>query len=334
MTKRKYDVFGIGNALVDVVFDASDDFIAKHSIEKGVMTLVDEERQDQLIQSLNIEQNMMQCGGSAANTIISVSQFGGNSYYACKVANDKFGHFYLEDLKNTGVDTLYSASDLPQGITGKCLVMVTSDAARTMQTFLGITTEFSRKEIDTAALKDSNYLYIEGYLITSNEGKEAMKFAKSVAENHDVKTSLTLSDPAIVGYFKDGFREVIGDGVDLLFANEDEALSFTGKSNIMEAREELKSIAKTFAITLGKNGAMIFDGDTFIDIEPYPVTAIDTVGAGDMFAGAFLYGITHQHSMAEAGKMASLASSKIVTQYGPRLQVQQTKEILNHLVDS
>ena len=332
MNTKKYDVFGMGNAMVDIVFEASDDFISRFDIKKGLMTLVDEERQNELIQAQELDQNKMQCGGSAANTIIGVNQFGGNSYYACKVADDEYGHFYLEDLRSTGVDTLYTESTVPQGVTGKCLVMVTEDASRTMQTFLGITTEFSRKEVDTAALKESAYLYIEGYLITSEEGKEAMKFAKRVAESHGVKTSLTLSDPSIVEYFKDGFKEVIGDGVDLLFCNEEEALSYTGTSDIMEAREALKSIAKTFAITQGKNGAMIFDGDTFIDIEPYPVDAIDTVGAGDMFAGAFLYGITHKHSMAEAGKLASLASSKVVTQFGPRLQWHETRDLLNHLM--
>ncbi len=333
MTKRKYVVFGMGNAMVDVVFEASDEFIKKHDIKKGLMTLVDEDRQNELIQALDLDQNKMQCGGSAANTIIATNQFGGNCYYACKVANDDFGHFYLEDLRSTGVDTLYTESTVPEGVTGKCLVMVTRDASRTMQTFLGITTEFSKKEVDTTALKESDYLYIEGYLITSSEGKEAMKFAKKVAESHGVKTSLILSDPSIVEYFKDGFKEVIGEGVDLLFCNEEEALSYTGSEDIMEAREALKSIAKTFAITQGKNGAIIFDGDTFIDIEPYPVSALDTVGAGDMFAGAFLYGITHHYSLAEAGKLASLASSKVVTQFGPRLQLHQAKDLLNQLYD-
>ncbi len=317
--------------MVDVVFEASDEFIAKHEIEKGIMTLVDEARQNELIQALYLDQNKMQCGGSAANTVIATNQLGGNSYYACKVANDDFGHFYLEDLRGTGVDTLYTASTVPEGITGKCLVMVTTDASRTMQTFLGITTEFSKKEVDTTALKDSEYLYIEGYLITSDAGKEAMKFAKKIAEAHDVKTSLTLSDPGIVGFFKEGFKEVIGGGVDLLFCNEEEALSYTDTQDIMEAREALKSVAKTFAITQGENGAMIFDGVTLIDIESYPVSAIDTVGAGDMFAGAFLYAITHHHSMSEAGKLASLASSKVVTQFGPRLQWHETKDLLNHL---
>ncbi|MEQ9423218.1 MAG: adenosine kinase [Cyclobacteriaceae bacterium] len=334
MPKRKYDVFGMGNALVDIVFDASEDFLKTHDIEKGLTTLVDEERQNLLIKELHLDENKMQCGGSAANSIIAVNQFGGNCYYACRVADDDHGHFYLDDLKSTGVDTTYTHSNLPKGITGKCLVMVTNDASRTMQTFLGITTEFSKKEINTSALIDSDYLYIEGYLITSDAGKESMKFAKEMAEQNGVKTSLTFSDPAMVKYFGDGLKEVVGNGVDLLFCNEEEAQLFTGKNNLTEAREELKKYAKNFAITQGENGAIIFDGDTFIDIEPYPVKAIDTVGAGDMFAGAFLYGITHQHSMAEAGKIASLSSSKVVTQYGPRLELQQTKNILDGFLKS
>lgn len=330
--KRTYDVFGIGNALVDIVFNASNEFLAKHKVEKGLMTLVDEARQHELIEALHIDENMMQCGGSAANTMIAVSQFGGKSYYACKVANDKFGHFYLDDLRKNAVDTNLTEKTAPDGITGKCLVMVTDDADRTMNTFLGITTNFSTSEIDERALKDSAYLYIEGYLVTSETGLVAMKHAKKVAEENGVKVALTFSDPSMVKYFKPQMEQVVGASVDLLFCNEEEAMLFTGKGNLMEAREELKKSAKKFAITQGKNGAIIFDGDTFIDIEPYKISAVDTVGAGDMFAGAFLYGITHGHSVAEAGKMASLSSSKVVSQYGPRLEWHQVKDIMNHLL--
>jgi len=330
--KKTYDVFGIGNALVDIVFNASNEFLAKYKVEKGLMTLVDEARQHELIEALHIDENMMQCGGSAANTMIAVSQFGGKSYYACKVANDKFGHFYLDDLSKNGVDTNLTDKTAPNGITGKCLVMVTDDADRTMNTFLGITTNFSISEIDERALKDSAYLYIEGYLVTSETGLVAMKHAKKVAEENGVKVALTFSDPSMVKYFKPQMEQVVGASVDLLFCNEEEAMLFTGKSSLIDAREELKKSAKKFAITQGKNGAIIFDGDTFIDIEPYKIKALDTVGAGDMFAGAFLYGITHGHSVAEAGKMASLSSSKVVSQYGPRLEWHQVKEIMNHLL--
>ncbi len=330
---RKYDVYGIGNALVDIVVEVEDDFLKEHKIEKGFMTLVEEERQHQLVEAIHISEEKMKCGGSAANTIIAVNQFGGNSFYSCKVSNDRFGQFYLKDLGNNGVDTNLTVESAPSGITGKCLVMTTPDAERTMNTFLGITADFSVDELKPERIKDSSYLYIEGYLVASEKGRVAMHEAKKIAEENNVKVALTFSDPSMVKYFKDDMQKVVGASVDLLFCNEEEAMLFTDTDNIMEAREQLKKSARRFAITQGSNGAMIFDGDTFIDIEPYKVNAIDTNGAGDMFAGAFLYGITHDHSYAEAGKIASLASSKVVSQMGPRLQWHQAKEILNHLFE-
>lgn len=328
---KKYNVYGIGNALVDIVTEVDDQFLQDHNIEKGLMTLVDEEHQTRVSNAINLNNSNMQCGGSAANSIIAVSQFGGSSYYSCKVANDELGNFYQKDLKNNGVDSNLHSENLEKGITGKCLVMTTEDASRTMNTFLGITGDYSRTEIMEGALKDAQYLYIEGYLVTSENGQDAMKYAKKLAEDNGVKTALTFSDPSMVKYFKEPMESVIGASVDLLFCNEEEAMLYTGKDNITEAREELKKAAKRFVITLGANGAMIFDGDTFIDIEPYSVHAIDTNGAGDLFAGAFLYGITNGHSFADSGKLASLASSKVVTQFGPRLEWHQAKEILNQL---
>lgn len=328
---RKYDVVGIGNALVDIEFKVKEDFFTANQIEKGLMTLVDEERQNHLMEVINTEEAKKQCGGSAANTVIAVSQFGGKSYYSCKVADDELGHFFLNDMKEAGVENNLDHYNMEQGITGKCLVMVTGDAERTMNTFLGITQNFSVKEVNESAIKEAEFLYIEGYLVTSPNGREAMKYAKKTAEENGTKVALTFSDPAMVKYFKEGFDEVIGTGVDLLFANEEEARIYTGKENLLEAREDLKKVAKHFVITLGKNGAMIFDGDTFIDIEPYETVSVDSNGAGDMFAGAFIYGITNGHSYASSGKLASMASSKIVSQFGPRLKWHEAKEILARL---
>lgn len=328
---KKYDVTGIGNALVDIEFKVTDQFFLDHGVEKGLMTLVDEPSQNMLMKVIDTIHSKMQCGGSAGNTVIAISQFGGNSYYSCKVANDELGHFYMNDMKDAGVSHNLNEDSLAEGITGKCLVMVTEDAERTMNTFLGITQTYSIADINEAAIKDSKYLYIEGYLITSKNGKEAMIHAKKMAEENGVKVALTFSDPAMVKYFKEPMSEVIGASVDLLFANEEEAMIYTGKDNLFEAREELKQIARRFVITQGKNGAMIFDGDTFIDIEPYPIKAIDSNGAGDMFAGAFMYGITNGHSYASSGKLASMASSKIVSQFGPRLQWHEVKDILARL---
>ncbi len=329
---KKYNVYGIGNALVDIEFEVEEEFFKENKIEKGVMTLVDEERQTKMVKAIDGERIKKQGGGSAANTMIGVSQFGGSGFYSCKVANDDYGKFYMNDLTKAGLDTNLNQDKLEEGITGKCLVMVTPDADRTMNTFLGITATLDSSAINEEAIKNADYVYIEGYLITSDNGKEAMKQTKALAEKHGVKTSITLSDPAIVNFFKPSFEEVIGKGVDLLFCNENEAMQYTGTDNLLEAREKLKFIAKRFAITLGKNGAMIFDGDTFIDIESYKVDAIDSNGAGDMFAGAFLYGITNGHSYANAGKIASLAASKIVSKFGPRLEEGQAKEILTSVV--
>lgn len=328
---KKYDVTGIGNALVDIEFKVKNQFFADNAVEKGLMTLVDEERQNALMAVINTEEAKKQCGGSAGNTVIAISQFGGKSYYSCKVANDELGHFYMNDMKDVGVSHNLNETNLAEGITGKCLVMVTEDAERTMNTYLGITETYSIADVNEAAIKDSKYLYIEGYLITSENGKQAMKYAKKIAEENGVKVAMTFSDPAMVKYFKDPMEEVVGASVDLLFANEEEAMLFTGKDNLKEAREELKKVAKHFVITQGKNGALIYDGDTFIDIEPYATTAIDSNGAGDMFAGAFMYGITNGHNYASSGKLASMASSKIVSQFGPRLQWHEAKDILAKL---
>lgn len=329
---KKYNVYGIGNALVDIVTEVDDQFLTENSIEKGLMTLIEEDRQTELYHAIENRDSNMQCGGSAANTMIGVSQFGGNSYYSCRVSDDALGHFYMGDMNKNGVDSNLVADALPNGITGKCLVMTTPDAGRTMNTFLGITATYSRDEINEEVIKQSDFVYIEGYLVTSDNGLDAMKYAKKLAGKHNVKVALTFSDPSMVKYFKEQMQEVVGDGVDLLFCNEEEAMLFTDTNNITEAREALKKFAKKFAITQGPNGAIIFDGDTFIDIEPYKVEAIDTNGAGDLFAGAFMYGITNNRSFAESGKLASLASSKIVTKYGPRLDLTQAKQVLKDLV--
>tara|TARA_B110000459_G_C16621599_1_gene502036 strand:- start:4466 stop:5461 length:996 start_codon:yes stop_codon:yes gene_type:complete len=328
---KKYNVYGIGNALVDIVTEVDDKFLIDHRIEKGLMTLVDEEFQERISNAINMNNSNKQCGGSAANSIIAVSQFGGSSYYSCKVANDALGEFYKEDLKNNGVDSNLNSESLEDGITGKCLVMTAEDASRTMNTFLGITGDYSRTEIIEAALKDSQYLYIEGYLVTSENGQDAMRYAKEMAEDNGVKTALTFSDPSMVKYFRDAMVSVVGSGVDLLFCNEEEAMLYTEKDNLTDAREALKKDAKRFVITLGEKGAVIFDGETFIDVDPCKVEAIDSNGAGDLFAGAFLYGITNGKSYADAGKLASMASSKVVTQFGPRLELEQAKELLSKL---
>ena len=325
---KKYHVYGVGNALVDMEFEVEDKFFNDYGIEKGLMTLVDENRQHELIGHLDAFEGKKASGGSAANTIIAVSYFGGNAFYSCKVANDELGDFYVHDLKAAGVESNVG-DGRKDGITGKCLVMVTPDAERTMNTYLGITETFSVDELHQDAIVASEYLYIEGYLVTSNTGRHAAIEARKIAEEAGVKTALTFSDPAMVEYFKDGLAEMIGNKVDLLFCNEAEAKSWAGTEDLNQALEAMKKVADTFAITMGSKGALLFDGKHNIEISPHEIKAVDSNGAGDMFAGAFLYGVTHGHSFYEAGNIASLASAKVVSQFGPRLNADQHKEILD-----
>ena len=326
--KKRYNVFGMGNALLDMEFEISAELLQQLKLDKGVMTLVDEDRQETIIEKLNKQADRKISGGSAANTMVALSQFGGAGFYSCKVAEDEIGTFYLEDLHNCGLDTNLKTYNRPQGITGKCLVFITPDADRTMATFLGISADFSPEELAPSAILDSEYLYIEGYLISSPPAKAAAIKAQEIAKKGDVKTALSLSDPNIVQYFKVGLLEIIGSGVDFIFANESEALTMAGTDNLSVAIDYFKTITKGFAITRGGEGSLIFEGEKLIKIAPIPVKAIDTLGAGDMYAGALLYGITNGMSWEKAGNLASLACSRIVTRFGPRLETEELQSLL------
>lgn len=327
MSKR-YHIYGIGAALVDTEITLEDTDLNTMKVAKGVMTLVDEARQCELIAYLSnhLVASRKASGGSAANTIIAASYFGCNNVYSCKVANDANGEFYINDIKAAGVH--YPAHITPpEGITGKCLVMITPDAERTMNTFLGISETLSVAELDMDAIARSEYVYIEGYLVTSASGRAAAIELRKRAEASNTRTALSLSDPAMVQFFRDGLVEMIGDGVDLLFCNKDEAMGFTQTDNLQDAGEALKKISRQFAITCGSEGALIFDGDKMIQVAGNKVTAVDTNGAGDMFAGAFLYALSQGNSYQKAGEFASLAASKVVSQFGPRLKAEQHGEL-------
>lgn len=329
-----YHIYGIGNALVDKEFEVSDDFFAVAGIQKGVMTLIDADQQAHLLELLQARYGLKKraCGGSAANTIIGASYFGAKTFYTCNVASDESGDFYVADLKAAGVDTNMDG-ERDQGVTGKCLVMVTPDAERTMNTYLGITSDLHEKHIHEDALASSEYVYIEGYLVTSDTSRAAAIRVRELARKHGVKIAMTFSDPAMVQFFKDGLLEMLGDGVDLLFCNEQEAMLLAGSDNLDDALVTLKQHAKAFAVTLGAKGALAFDGRTLHEIAPHVVKAVDSNGAGDMFAGAFLYAITHGHDFAAAGRLASAASAQVVSQFGPRLNPEQHAPLKQHLND-
>ena len=330
----RYDVYGLGNALLDVECEVAPELLVELGIDKGVMTLLDEASQNKILERLGNAASKRTCGGSGANTIVAVSQFGGKTFYSCKVAKDEPGQYYLNDLLTCGVDTNLKTHPPADGITGKCLVFVTPDADRTMNTFLGISSSLSDIELVPDAIADSTYTYIEGYLVTGETSKQAAITAKEIATNAGQKVALTLSDQNMAKFFKQGLLDMLGTGVDLLFANESEAFELAGTQDLAEAVKYLKTISKTFALTLGAKGSLIFDGRALIEIAPFPVQAIDTVGAGDMYAGGLLYGLTNGLDWATAGRLGSLASAQLVTIPGARMATVDLQSLLQEVTGS
>ena len=329
---KKYQIYGIGAALVDTEAVVTDNFLSTHKIDKGLMTLVDEERQFELLSALSSHAFHIKrsCGGSVCNTVVAASCFGSKTFYSGKVADDEDGRFFVEDLQATGVD--FHKAGAGSGTTGKCLVMVTDDAERTMNTFLGANLDLTSNEIDEPTIMNSDWLYLEGYLVTDDTRTDVAVRAIECAKANRVKTSLSLSDPFVVQVFKDNLLKVIGNGVDLLFCNSDEAKSFTKTHNTEAAAEQLKKYAKTFVITLGAGGSLSYDGVDLLQTPGVTANAVDTNGAGDMYAGAFLYAINAGHSYALGAKFANEAAARVVSQFGPRidsLEYEQIKHLFN-----
>ncbi len=317
----KYNIYGIGAAIVDTEVIVSDSFLNENKISKGLMTLVDEKRQKFLIDSLTTQRIPVKrsCGGSACNSVVAASRFGSSAFFSGKVANDEDGVFFVKDLKRAGVD--FHQLDPSNGVTGKCLVMVTPDAERTMNTNLGASLELSYREIDEPALANSDWLYIEGYVVTDDKRTAVARDAMTYAKQSGVKTSLSLSDPFVVEVFSDNIKTIIGeDGIDLIFCNGDEARSFTGTHTIEAAAESLKQYAKTFAITRGPDGSLTYDGQDISYNKAVQTNAIDTNGAGDMFAGAFLHALISGREYSWAAQFANTASSIVVSSFGPRIK--------------
>ena len=315
----RYQIYGIGAALLDTEVAVSDTFLQDNGIEKGVMTLVDEPRQSVLLNALSAEKHHLikKSGGSACNTVIAAANFGARTFFSGKVAADDDGEYFVGDLAESGV-AFHAVSPEP-GITGKCLVMVTDDAERTMNTYLGASEQLTGREIDEAALLESEWLYIEGYLLTDDARATLIKDVVTKAKDSGVKVALSLSDPFVAQIFADNLRAVIGSGVDLVFCNKDEALAFTKTETIGEACVMLRQSATTFAVTDGAQGAIIFDGQAIVSVPGVPADAVDTNGAGDMFAGAFLYAVTAGRDFKWAAELANESAARVVSRFGPRL---------------
>lgn len=324
---KKYHVYGIGNALLDLDIEVNMATLERLRIDKGVMTLIDEDRHHYLLEELDGIKHIKACGGSMANSLFTLQQMGAKTFYSCKIGDDAAGDYFYRDLLSQGIHTNLHECER-SGVTGKCIVMVTPDADRTMNTFLGATLTFSMDQISEHALQQAEYLYIEGYLVASPTACEAAIYARKLASKHRVKTAISLSDPNMVTYFKRGLCDIIGEQVDILFCNEDEAKLFTEAEDLERVIDRMREFARTFVITLGARGALCFDGAVVTHVPSYQTEVVDTVGAGDVFSGAFLYAITHGYSYPAAVDLANYAASKVVAKFGPRLTNEEISDVI------
>ena len=328
--QNRFDVYGIGHALVDLQFAVSEDILAALGVDKGVMTLIDDARQQELIQTLPSEPLKSASGGSAANTMIALARFGGQPYYACLVGDDAWGGFYRDDLERAGVTSNTHGSC--SGKTGQCVVLVTPDADRTMSTFLGVSDSMGPDQLQKEALRASRFVYVEGYLVTSDAGFAACLAAQRLARDYGVPVSLTLSDPSIVEIFRARFEELIAAGVDLLLCNEDEARALSATTDRRSASEAIARLAPRACVTCGPEGAVVLDEREVSTVSGVDVNAVDTTGAGDAFAGGVLYGLTHGYELADSARLGCFAGARVVGDYGPRLEhnlEQQVPDILS-----
>ncbi len=314
--RPSYDVVGIGNALVDVIAHADDTFIHRESLVKGSMTLVDTERALHLYRALGSAVEMS--GGSAANTVCGVSSFGGKAAYIGKVSGDDLGEVFGHDLLAVGVH--FSPGQPLDGIpTGRCIIVVTPDAQRTMNTYLGVSSYMKPPDIDESVVAAGRVLYMEGYLFDRDDAKAAFRHAAEVAHAAGREVSLTLSDSFCVDRHRDDFRALVADEVDILFGNEHELMSLYELDTFEAAIAAIRRDSALAIITRGDLGAVVITREEIIDVAAEPVKqVIDTTGAGDLFAAGFLYGYTNGFSLAESGRLGALAASEVISHVGPR----------------
>ena len=323
-----YHLYAIGNALVDTEYEVGDDLLATMGVSKRHMTLIDAPRRSELLGHVQGLHHRRTGGGSAANTAVALAQLGGQAFYSCRVADDELGAFYAQDLEANGVATNLSHTRAEHGQTGSCLVLVTPDAERTMCTFLGVSAELDAHSLHPHDIAKSRIYYMEGYLAASPTGLQAALQGRQIAREHHLQLALTLSDVSMINFCKDGLLAMLGDGVDYLFANEEEAQVWSGSTDLNTMVQTLSALGKTVCLTRGPKGSLVIQGQNVIEVPATPVKAVDTNGAGDMFAGAFLYGMTHHMDMHTAATLANRAAAQVVSQHGNRLQTAQLQALL------
>ena len=335
---------GIGNSLLDIQYLVTDEIISKLNIKKGEMRLVDSGFQNEIIKNIGIKEEYRASGGSAANTIIAYSRFGGSAAYNSKLGDDEFGKFYSKEFEDLGIILHYTKSKTE--LTGTCLILISPDSERTMLTSLGASASFGIEDLSEELIKRSKWLYIEGYKFSQKSSSDAVFKAIEIAKKHNTKISFTFSVFSVINtskkhntkisftfsdvFITENFRKPVEDCVklsELIFCNEAEALNFTQTNNIDDAVKILESLTPNFAITKGNKGAVVKWNDEILSIPSYPANPVDSTGAGDIFAAGFFYGLIKHNDAKFAGQLGSYAGAKIVSQLGPRLKEKHTNII-------
>jgi len=315
-TPARFDVVGIGNALVDVIAPAEETFLVDNGLVKGSMTLIETDRAVELYAALDRAVEMS--GGSAANTVCGIASLGGRAAYIGKVNGDDLGDVFGHDMRAVGV-TFRRPGGEHDTPTGRCVIVVTPDAERTMNTYLGVSSELCVEDLDESAIADSHVLYMEGYLYDRDDAKSAFRRAAEVAHDNGRMVSLTLSDSFCVDRHRADFRALVQDRVDLLFGNHDELLSLYELESFDDAVAALRDECEFAAITVGAEGCVIVTPDDLLRVPAVPVDrVIDTTGAGDLFAAGFLHGFTSGRDLETCGRFGSIAAAEVISHVGPR----------------
>jgi sugar/nucleoside kinase (ribokinase family) len=329
MTTKTYDVVGIGNAIVDVLVQADERFLADHGLTKGTMALVNEQQAERLYASVG--PGLETSGGSAANTLAGIAQLGGRAGFIGRVRNDQLGQIFAHDIRSVG-----ARFDTPAATAGpstaRCLILVTPDAQRTMCTYLGASVGLHPADLDLEMVAQAKLLYLEGYLWDSDEAKAAFIAAAEVARANGGEVALSLSDAFCVERHRDSFQELVDGHVDILFANEMEITSLYMANSFEEAAEQVRGRCRVAALTRSEQGSLILSGDDRHAIAPFSLgTLVDTTGAGDLYAAGFLHAYTQGQSLEACGRLGSLCAGQVVTQLGPRPQADLRQLVAQHL---
>lgn len=317
---KRYDVTGIGNAIVDVIHPASDEFLLEHKIAKGVMTLIDEYRAHQLIDGMREAKESS--GGSAANTLAGLASLGAKGHFVGKVKDDRLGQSFADDLKTIGIDF---ETEMARGgpATACCIIAVTPDGQRSMSTYLGACRELKPDDIHPAPISDAQILYIEGYLWDAECSKEALRKAMGAARQSDTKIAFTLSDPFCVGRFREEFLQLMKNDVEILFANEEEAKALYEVDSFDEALQAAREWHGIAALTRSDKGCVIAaaNGEVHVLDAERVAKVVDTTGAGDQFAAGFLFGHSRKKNLRDCGRLGAIAAAEIISHYGARPEV-------------